>query len=83
MPGATPRIAVIGAATLNPGARVRRLKAIASRRVRKSRDDVARLLVSVPVDEPLPVAPAWMERLLAFDPKRVGFAHDAAVLEPA
>jgi len=33
--------------------------------------------------EPLPVAPAWMERLLAFDPKRVVFAHDAAVWEPA
>lgn len=32
--------------------------------------------------EPLPVAPAWMERLLAFDPKRVVFAHDAAVWEP-
>lgn len=33
--------------------------------------------------EPLPVAPAWMERLLAFDPRRVLFAHDAAVWEPA
>lgn len=33
--------------------------------------------------EPLPVAPAWMERLLAFDPKRVLFAHDAAVWEPS
>ena len=33
--------------------------------------------------DPLPVAPAWMERLLAFDPKRVVFAHDAAVWEPA
>lgn len=32
--------------------------------------------------EPLPVAPPWMERLLAFDPKRVVFAHDAAVWEP-
>ena len=32
--------------------------------------------------EPLPVAPEWMERLLAFDPKRVVFAHDAAVWEP-
>jgi N-acyl homoserine lactone hydrolase len=32
--------------------------------------------------EPLPVAPPWMERLLAFDPKRVLFAHDAAVWEP-
>jgi N-acyl homoserine lactone hydrolase len=33
--------------------------------------------------DPLPVAPDWMERLLAFDPKRVVFAHDAAVWEPA
>jgi glyoxylase-like metal-dependent hydrolase (beta-lactamase superfamily II) len=32
--------------------------------------------------EPLPVAPRWMERLLAFDPQRVVFAHDAAVWEP-
>ncbi len=33
--------------------------------------------------EPLPAAPAWMDRLLAFDPKRVLFAHDAAVWEPS
>lgn len=33
--------------------------------------------------EPLPTAPAWMERLLAFDPRRVVFAHDAAVWEPS
>ncbi|MGH3496131.1 MAG: MBL fold metallo-hydrolase [Nocardioidaceae bacterium] len=33
--------------------------------------------------DPLPVAPAWMDRLLAFDPKRVLFAHDAAVWEPS
>jgi glyoxylase-like metal-dependent hydrolase (beta-lactamase superfamily II) len=32
--------------------------------------------------EPLPAAPAWMERLLEFDPRRVIFAHDAAVWEP-
>ncbi|MDZ5620109.1 MBL fold metallo-hydrolase [Nocardioides sp. HM23] len=32
--------------------------------------------------EPLPTAPAWVERLLAFDPRRVVFAHDAAVWEP-
>lgn len=31
----------------------------------------------------LPLAPAWMARLLAFDPKRVVFAHDAAVWEPS
>lgn len=33
-------------------------------------------------EDPLPVAPGWMERLLAFDPRRVVFAHDAAVWEP-
>jgi N-acyl homoserine lactone hydrolase len=33
--------------------------------------------------QPLPQAPAWMERLLVFDPRRVVFAHDAAVWEPA
>ena len=32
---------------------------------------------------PLPTAPQWLARLLAFDPKRVYFAHDAAVWEPA
>ena len=32
--------------------------------------------------DPLPVSPDWMARLLAFDPKRVVFAHDAAVWEP-
>lgn len=32
--------------------------------------------------DPLPVAPSWMGRLLEFDPKRVLFAHDAAVWEP-
>jgi N-acyl homoserine lactone hydrolase len=31
--------------------------------------------------DPLPVAPAWMGRLLEFDPRRVVFAHDAAVWE--
>ena len=31
---------------------------------------------------PLPVSPAWMERLLELDPRRVLFAHDASVWEP-
>jgi N-acyl homoserine lactone hydrolase len=31
---------------------------------------------------PLPVAPAWIDRLQAFDPARVVFAHDHAVWEP-
>jgi len=33
--------------------------------------------------EPLPLAPAWMERLLDLDPRRVLFAHDGAVWEPS
>lgn len=33
--------------------------------------------------DPLPVAPGWMARLLDFDPRRVLFAHDAAVWEPS
>jgi len=33
--------------------------------------------------EPLPTAPEWMARLMDFDPRRVVFAHDAAVWEPA
>jgi glyoxylase-like metal-dependent hydrolase (beta-lactamase superfamily II) len=32
--------------------------------------------------DPIPTAPSWMPRLLEFDPKRVVFAHDAAVWEP-
>jgi N-acyl homoserine lactone hydrolase len=32
--------------------------------------------------EPLPTYSPWMERLLAFDPRRVVFAHDAAVWIP-
>ena len=31
---------------------------------------------------PLPVPRPWVERLLEFDPRRVVFAHDAAVWEP-
>lgn len=47
-----------------------------------SADALASAAVSLGHSEPLPVAPKWMERLLAFDPKRVLFAHDAAVWEP-
>ncbi len=35
------------------------------------------------VRPPLPMSPAWMDRLLALDPRRVMFAHDASVWEPA
>jgi len=48
-----------------------------------SADALAASAAALGHSEPLPVAPAWMERLLAFDPKRVVFAHDAAVWEPA
>ncbi len=47
-----------------------------------SADALASSAKSLGHAEPLPVAPMWMERLLAFDPKRVLFAHDAAVWEP-
>jgi N-acyl homoserine lactone hydrolase len=33
-------------------------------------------------DEPLPMYPVWMDRLREFDPRRVVFAHDAAVWLP-
>ena len=47
-----------------------------------SADVLAASATALGHDEPLPVAPAWMDRLLAFDPRRVVFAHDAAVWEP-
>lgn len=47
-----------------------------------SADAMAASATSLGHSEPLPSAPRWMERLLAFDPKRVVFAHDAAVWEP-
>jgi N-acyl homoserine lactone hydrolase len=31
---------------------------------------------------PLPITPAWMDRLLDLDPRRVTFAHDSSVWEP-
>jgi N-acyl homoserine lactone hydrolase len=31
--------------------------------------------------EPLPVAPSWIDRLMEFDPRRVCFAHDQSVWE--
>jgi N-acyl homoserine lactone hydrolase len=33
--------------------------------------------------DPLPAYPEWLPRLLAFDPRRVVFAHDAAVWTPS
>jgi N-acyl homoserine lactone hydrolase len=35
------------------------------------------------VAEPLPDYPRWMDRIAALDPRRVLFAHDLAVWEPA
>ncbi len=32
--------------------------------------------------QPLPVSPAWIDRLQRLDPARVYFAHDNAVWEP-
>jgi N-acyl homoserine lactone hydrolase len=34
------------------------------------------------VGPPLPEPPAWIERLMEFDPRRVVFAHDRSVWEP-
>jgi glyoxylase-like metal-dependent hydrolase (beta-lactamase superfamily II) len=47
-----------------------------------SADALAALAPDLGHEQPLPTAPAWIDRLLAFDPKRVVFAHDAAVWEP-
>ncbi|MDT5026865.1 MAG: N-acyl homoserine lactone hydrolase [Micromonosporaceae bacterium] len=47
-----------------------------------SADALAASATTLGHTEPLPVAPAWIERLLAFDPRRVFFAHDAAMWEP-
>ncbi|MDH6612762.1 N-acyl homoserine lactone hydrolase [Streptomyces sp. SAI-208] len=35
------------------------------------------------VEQPLPAYPHWLERLADFDPRRVLFAHDCSVWEPA
>lgn len=47
-----------------------------------SADALAALAPSLGHEPPLPAAPPWMERLLAFDPRRVYFAHDASVWMP-
>lgn len=48
-----------------------------------SADALASVAGALGHQQPLPQAPEWMARLLAFDPRRVLFAHDAAVWEPA
>ena len=45
--------------------------------------DLARRAVDEAVAAPLPEFRPWLGRLLEFDPRRVVFAHDAAVWEPA
>jgi N-acyl homoserine lactone hydrolase len=47
-----------------------------------SADALASTALALGHSPPLPAAPLWMERLLAFDPRRVVFAHDAAVWVP-
>lgn len=47
-----------------------------------SADALAAMAGALGHSPPLPMSPPWMERLLSFDPKRVLFAHDAAVWEP-
>jgi N-acyl homoserine lactone hydrolase len=44
---------------------------------------LAREAAEVGVDPPLPPYPAWAKRLADFDPRRVLFAHDQSVWEPA
>jgi N-acyl homoserine lactone hydrolase len=45
-------------------------------------DVLARRAAADGAGEPVPLAPAWMDRLLSFDPARVLFAHDNAVWTP-
>ncbi len=44
-------------------------------------DVLARKAVQEGLEEPLPLYPGWMKRFEQFDPARVVFAHDMAVLE--
>ncbi|MGW5527061.1 N-acyl homoserine lactonase family protein [Streptomyces xanthochromogenes] len=46
-------------------------------------DQLARQAVLDGVEQPLPAYPHWLERLADFDPRRVLFAHDCSVWEPA
>ncbi|WP_055698282.1 N-acyl homoserine lactonase family protein [Streptomyces silaceus] len=43
---------------------------------------MARRALSAGLEPPLPAYRPWLDRLLAFDPRRVLFAHDHAVWEP-
>ncbi|MCI3241591.1 N-acyl homoserine lactonase family protein [Streptomyces spinosisporus] len=46
-------------------------------------DQLARRAALDGVAHPLPPYPHWLERLAEFDPRRVLFAHDCSVWEPA
>jgi N-acyl homoserine lactone hydrolase len=46
-------------------------------------DHLARRAASERMAPPLPAYRAWLDRLVSFDPRRVLFAHDNAVWEPA
>ncbi len=48
-----------------------------------SGDYLARAAALDGAAEPLPAWPPWLDRLTAFDPRRVLFAHDCSVWEPA
>lgn len=45
-------------------------------------DVLARRAANLGHAAPLPVAPEWVDTLLAFDPRQVVFAHDAAIWVP-
>lgn len=47
-----------------------------------SDDVLAARAVALGHEPPLPTASPWLQRVLAFDPRRVVFAHDAAVWTP-
>jgi N-acyl homoserine lactone hydrolase len=47
-----------------------------------SADRLAWVAASDGHEAPLPLAPGWIDRLQAFDPRRVVFAHDHSVWEP-
>ncbi|WP_418058516.1 MBL fold metallo-hydrolase [Pimelobacter simplex] len=47
-----------------------------------SADVLAARAAALGHEPPLPLPSPWMERILAFDPRRVLFAHDAAVWTP-
>lgn len=46
-------------------------------------DHLARQAALHGLEQPLPAYPHWLERLTDFDPRRVLFAHDCSIWEPA